>query len=549
MGYLLNISLAALVLAVPDFGWRSPLIEPLACCALLALPWVLGLLAGRLQRVGRFRAANLALAALAFSPPLAYAGQVVLLGWSASVQLWLGREVQFLGWADIGQPLAFLPFVALQLCAIHVRARVMHEREGAKRVAGFQQRMFFSALVPISLAFGVSLLVGQSSELRTRIEQIALYDGLYSAVLLAVMALSLPFLLRNTWETEPVPPGPARELLESVARACRFRARELLVWRTGGSMANAAIVGLGPRTRVVLFSDLLLAELDARELAAVFAHEIGHAVRRHVFVFVLLAAGFFLWADLALGFLGDEVQVDELWLAAGSAAAVGGLYLGFGWLSRRFELEADLYSLEVLRDPGALISALEKVGGHFRDVASWRHFSTARRVDFLLAATADPRVGRRLRSGLRWAALAIVFTCVAALAVQIHARWRALPGQALRADLCLGEYRQAVERAAEIGALDPELAELAACARELEDRAATSVIEAHARAELRAASESRAHAWLVLGALRGRADLAGVAEALERRSEEPRRPLSSSMPPELWERWAVDLARLAEPAR
>ena len=63
-------------------------------------------------------------------------------------------------------------------------------------------------------------------------------------------------------------------------------------------MANAAIVGFLPGHRTVLFSDSLLAGLPPRELAAVFAHEIGHARRHHVLVFGAWTLVFFLAGDL-----------------------------------------------------------------------------------------------------------------------------------------------------------------------------------------------------------------------------------------------------------
>src|SRR5262249_6269763 len=158
------------------------------------------------------------------------------------------------------------------------------------------------------------------------------------------------------------------------------------------------ILGVGPRHRVVLFSDLLLAQLGPRELAAVFAHEIGHAFRRHVRIFVTWAAGFFMAADL----VARHLFADSPWVSGGFVVgAMLAWYWAFGFLSRRFELEADLFSLDLLGDPGALIAALERVGGAFRDVASWRHFSTAARVRFIERAATDPAVGDRLRRELR----------------------------------------------------------------------------------------------------------------------------------------------------
>jgi Zn-dependent protease with chaperone function len=158
------------------------------------------------------------------------------------------------------------------------------------------------------------------------------------------------------------------------------------------------IVGLTKHSRIVLFSDSLLAQMGPSELAAVFAHEMGHAFRRHVPIFAAFVLGFVMLGDLiAQQWFADS----ELWAGALMLGILGIGLLVFGWLSRRFELEADLFSLDVLGEVRSLMSALEKVGGQLRDIAGWRHFSTADRVAFLQRAEADPNVGRRLRRDLR----------------------------------------------------------------------------------------------------------------------------------------------------
>jgi len=389
----------------------------------------------------------------------------------------------------------------------------------------------------------ISIVVGWFPDLRTRIEVVTAYNALFAGVMLVVLALCLPFLLRNTWDTEPIPPGPQRELLETVARVAGFDARELLVWRTGGTMSNAAIVGLSRRTRVVLFSDLLLAQLDARELAAVFAHEMGHAVRRHVLVFLALAGGFFLTLDWA----ANQALESSVWLAGGmTLAALAFGYFAFGWLSRRFELEADLYSLALLRDPQALVDALEKVGGHFRDLASWRHFSTARRVEFLLRAARDAEVGKRLLRLVRAVTIAAFLLFAVGLALQAWTAWRRAPSELVRADLCLGAYANAVGRAERIAELEPDLARLVARAKELggnaDVRVSAEELERRARVALVERDAAAAYEWLVLGELRGRTELGVVAEALRALRADPRAPVREAMGERLWGVWGEAIA-------
>ncbi|MCA9001794.1 MAG: M48 family metalloprotease, partial [Planctomycetes bacterium] len=126
--------------------------------------------------------------------------------------------------------------------------------------------------------------------------------------------------------------------------------------------------------------------LGARELACVYGHEIGHAKRLHVPIFI----GWTLFLVLGGEYLTRTLFDPNGWVgvtAFGLTLVVW--YVCFGWLSRRFELEADLYSMQLTGDPSALIQALERVGGANRDRGGWRHFSTSRRVSFLHRAAFD----------------------------------------------------------------------------------------------------------------------------------------------------------------
>jgi Peptidase family M48 len=285
----------------------------------------------------------------------------------------------------------------------------------------------------------------------------------------------------------------------------------------------------------VLFSDALLAQLDAHELAAVYAHEIAHARRHHVPIFVAWVLAFFLGGDL----LAQALFPGSEWLAAALLlASMGAWFLLFGWLSRRYELEADLFAIALLRDTGAMVSALERVGGSLRDVASWRHFSTARRVEFLERAAREPALARSFQARLRRWSIAGVLLFLVAGALEGRRLVQDYGGDRLRAHLRLGEYAAAQERAAALPELAPELRALVARgssighaprdAGELEALARAAI----ARGELQAGVE-----FLQLGALRGRKELGLVAQALVDRAQ--------ALPPELARAWQAELARAA----
>ncbi|HAU37035.1 MAG TPA: hypothetical protein DCX07_04890, partial [Phycisphaerales bacterium] len=97
------------------------------------------------------------------------------------------------------------------------------------------------------------------------------------AVAGAVFLLS-PLLIVRVWRTERLPDGPLRARLQDTCARLGLHVRDLRVWRSGGQIVNAAVMGLAAPVRYVLLTDALLEYLDERGVEAVFAHEAGHIV-------------------------------------------------------------------------------------------------------------------------------------------------------------------------------------------------------------------------------------------------------------------------------
>lgn len=539
MGYLLHLLAALLAQGLAETGWTTGWQLPWAVALLALVPYGMAWGCRRSFLAGRFRASSLLLRVMSFGAPVLHWVAVCAFGWTKSLGEWSNAEVSLAEWPRAGMLLALVPFTVYEVVTIDARARSFAssspERSAWRR---FHVRMFFSALVPLLAYIAITAAIGSSRILRVEIEEVALFGAAFAGILLVCLALALPFLLRNVWDTAPMPAGIQRDVLTAVATRADFRARSLLTWNTGDMMANAAIVGIGPWTRIVLFSDSLLSQLNVSELAAVFAHEIGHAARRHVLHFVVWAAGFFLLADV----VAQRYFADDVWLSGGFLiAAVVSWLLAFGFVSRRFELEADLYCLDLLGDVSALIAALEKVGGHFRDVASWRHFSTAERVRFLAGAAMDPRVGERLRRRLGiWKRLGVLLLVVAA-ALELWTLSDSFPEDRLRADLRLGRYAAAAERARALEGLDPALSRLVVRAASLgRDAAPITEIEARARASFASGDCGSGVAWLDLGAMRGSTELEDVAWAAQAMIDREADP-GELLEPSMHESWKVEL--------
>lgn len=269
--------------------------------------------------------------------------------------------------------------------------------------------------------------------------------------------LIAPMLLRRIWRTHSLEPGPLRERLEAICARIGLRVRDILVWRSDGMVVNAAVMGLVPRVRYVMLSDGMLATMRPRQIEAVFGHEAGHVVHHHIAHFLLfayvgwiLAAGAMeamLQSGVPIGTAGEAYRIQGVGLAV--VIVIWGL--GFGWVSRRFERQADVYGASCVQpgSDGCILpcsihlsaettaadgdrvcatgaevfgEALDRVAvlnGIPHEERSWRHSSIASRIRFLRAQAGDPnvakrfaRVVRRVKRGLL--ASAIVLSAAAA---------------------------------------------------------------------------------------------------------------------------------------
>lgn len=219
----------------------------------------------------------------------------------------------------------------------------------------------------------------------------------------AVFSL-MPLAVRWLWDTVRMDDGAVRARLAAMCGRHGVRIRDLLVWRTRGTMANGAVLGLLGRLRFVLLTDALLERLPERQVEAVMAHEVGHVRHRHIpwLAAVLFAAVggtliFFDWALITLERAGRLEGWQE-----GASLLAGGLALGFGlvvfgFVSRRFEWQADSFAVQHLSGAGpraggvpiadeaveAMVGALDAVStlNHIpRQRFTWRHGSIATRM-------------------------------------------------------------------------------------------------------------------------------------------------------------------------
>lgn len=197
---------------------------------------------------------------------------------------------------------------------------------------------------------------------------------------LTLLAIYPTFIAPLFNRFEPLPGGTLKSRIEQLLQKCGFTAQGLFVMDGSkrSSHGNAYFTGFGKTKRIVLF-DTLLKHLEADEVEAVLAHELGHFKRRHVvkrMAWVFAASLAFLWVlnwlmTQTWFFSGLNVTSQN----TGMALVLFFLVLPvFTFLlqplsslySRKHEFEADQYAAVQTRAQ-SLVSALIKL---YRDNAS-----------------------------------------------------------------------------------------------------------------------------------------------------------------------------------
>jgi STE24 endopeptidase len=302
------------------------------------------------------------------------------------------REVMILRDLDMGRPVRPIP------------GRLAHMVSVTRHQAAI-------VLVPILIILSWSECI-QFAASRRMLPAWMPVEGLQFAG--AVLALTLmPLVLRRVWDTIHLEAGPLRDDLIAMCREHRVRIRDVLLWRTHGVMINGAVMGLVGPARYVMLTDALLEMLPAQQIRAVMAHELGHIRRWHMpwlagaalSSIVLASASVSLATWLIAPAWWHSSTAESFTLAAGLAAGL----IVFGFVSRRFEWQADAFAVQHLSGwrgrpehrgmpitpeaVRAMADALDAVAtlNHIpRHRFTWRHGSIASRQRRLLALVGRP---------------------------------------------------------------------------------------------------------------------------------------------------------------
>ena len=211
-------------------------------------------------------------------------------------------------------------------------------------------------LLIVAPAFTVLALV-EIADLSTRLllpEESATAVAPWAAGGAGLLGLLLaPLVISRAIGATPLPSGTMRGAMEQVLRDADVRVRDILVWPTGGSLLNGAVIGLAPRLRFVLLTDGLLELLTLDQIRAVMAHETGHLRYRHLpwtaLILVTLFAGYGQLMEWIINPIfqamiptsSDPARLQATFEIFGVVMVVGLCFFSFGLISRRFELQAD----------------------------------------------------------------------------------------------------------------------------------------------------------------------------------------------------------------
>ena len=232
----------------------------------------------------------------------------------------------------------------------------------------------------------------------------------FISVILLTM-IFLPPVIVWVWNRPPLKNDTLTARLDVICHRTHFTHAGYRIWTIAEDSITAAIVGLIGRFRYILFTKKLIEKMPEASLEAILAHEIGHNKRKHLWIYPWILFGMLVFASAAsdLAFFVVSRYTDlpqEFWLYAELAAFITAMALYFrfvfGFFSRLFERQADLYVYEAGVDPNSLIEAFQLLAralGNSENDPSWHHFSIRERIDFLRETQENPSlIGRHHRN-------------------------------------------------------------------------------------------------------------------------------------------------------
>lgn len=287
----------------------------------------------------------------------------------------------------------------------------------------FQSRANLMTILPIVLIYSaywaVITYVPHANDLRRSFEFLEI--GVQLA-LVVFISLFVPFAIRLILPGGPMPEGRLRRRLETFAKDRGLKVNQILVWRTGSRFfATAFVIGLVSPFRYVFFTDSLLKRMSEDEILAVFAHEMGHVHHRHLWWLLAFIISFtVVMLGLILGLEMLPLPPGD-WDILAMAGLLAYAYFTFGYISRRFERQADAYAAKHT-SPELISSVLLRLGMDNPTAMKrngWRHFSLERRVREVILNTSRPEARKTFRVELAKGMVAATLVTLVSAAILV----------------------------------------------------------------------------------------------------------------------------------
>lgn len=252
--------------------------------------------------------------------------------------------------------------------------------------------LFFSLLVDLvfsSSNLNIDVFLSTSSPF---VENLILICLFLSLILLTM--IFFPFIIQRIWQCRPLSEEDPEltEKLEAICRAADFRHAGIKTWTIMNDAMTAAIIGVIPQIRYVIFTRKLIHKLSFNAISAILAHEIGHSFRWHLAFYPFIMVGLFLILN-ALESSFEGVFPSFIFFSIYTMTVVLYFRFVFGFFSRNFERQADLHVYALKMDPKFMVEALDdlaKASGNSHLVPCWHHYSIKERIDFINQTIENP---------------------------------------------------------------------------------------------------------------------------------------------------------------
>mgnify|MGYP002620883008 CR=1 FL=1 len=337
--------------------------------------------AGKISLEAHQKAADYTNARLRVSRVELFYATALLLAWTLGGglnlldQLWQSQLVNAI-WLGVAVMISFMLIGSLLDLPFNIyRTFILEQRFGFNRTT---PGLFIADLAKgllITLTIGVPLL--------WLILWLMQYSGSYWWLYVWIVWMTFSLLMIFIYPTWIAPlfnkfstldDTELKQRIETLLDRCGFTSKGIFVMDGSkrSSHGNAYFTGLGENKRIVFF-DTLLKSLQADEIEAVLAHELGHFKHRHIHKHLLSMAIMTLGLLALLGWL-----MQQTWFFAGLNVTNNSTYMAliifmlllsvfgvyfqplFSFFSRKHEFEADDFAARQ-SNPANLIQALVKL--------------------------------------------------------------------------------------------------------------------------------------------------------------------------------------------